>query len=356
MKGARGVLINITGGQDLTLFEVDEAANRIRSEVDPDANIIVGSTFDDALDGSMRVSVFATGIEAEAGRAASPATVMPFVPREADKAPAPAPQLEPTPAPTPEPVPAPAPAQAEVVTLETPAEAEAAELLTLDMEDALEDDAASLSHSGMPDSPVPDVGEEAPFIAPRAMEAEPEETIELPQERPAVRPDPFAEAAVTNGARESEPRQTRGPSLFERMIGKSSRDDAPREAEARQEPVMKEPVVESRPAASAEPVEEAIVEAVAEPAAEPMAAPMAEPMAQPVAEAVTEPVSQPVAEVAPLPKPEPAPAPAPVATAKADGEQSAPLTLQSVAGDARPKPGAVEDQIDIPAFLRRQAN
>jgi cell division protein FtsZ len=63
MKGARGVLINITGGDDLTLFEVDEAANRIRSEVDPDANIIVGSTFNENLTGSMRVSIVATGIE-----------------------------------------------------------------------------------------------------------------------------------------------------------------------------------------------------------------------------------------------------------------------------------------------------
>lgn len=66
MKGARGVLINITGGMDMTLYEVDEAANRIREEVDPDANIIVGSTFDTALDGSMRVSVVATGIDSEA--------------------------------------------------------------------------------------------------------------------------------------------------------------------------------------------------------------------------------------------------------------------------------------------------
>lgn len=65
MKGARGVLINITGGMDLTLFEVDEAANRIRSEVDPEANIIVGSTFDENMDGPMRVSVVATGINAD---------------------------------------------------------------------------------------------------------------------------------------------------------------------------------------------------------------------------------------------------------------------------------------------------
>ena len=64
LRGARGVLINITGGHDLTLFELDEAANRIREEVDPDANIIVGSTLDDSLDGAMRVSVVATGIDA----------------------------------------------------------------------------------------------------------------------------------------------------------------------------------------------------------------------------------------------------------------------------------------------------
>ncbi|HEV8392076.1 MAG TPA: cell division protein FtsZ [Dongiaceae bacterium] len=65
MKGARGVLINITGGMDMTLFEVDEAANRIRDEVDPDANIIFGSTFDQSLEGKIRISVVATGIDAQ---------------------------------------------------------------------------------------------------------------------------------------------------------------------------------------------------------------------------------------------------------------------------------------------------
>ncbi|HEX6141608.1 MAG TPA: cell division protein FtsZ [Geminicoccaceae bacterium] len=89
MKGARGVLINITGGPDMTLFEVDEAANRIKEEVDPDANIIVGSTLDESLEGHMRVSVVATGIEAVeesvaapkvAERASSPATTATTVP------------------------------------------------------------------------------------------------------------------------------------------------------------------------------------------------------------------------------------------------------------------------------------
>ena len=67
MKGAQGLLISITGGRDLTLFEVDEAATRIREEVDPDANIILGATFDEALEGLIRVSVVATGIDRVAG-------------------------------------------------------------------------------------------------------------------------------------------------------------------------------------------------------------------------------------------------------------------------------------------------
>src|SRR5690349_14762170 len=72
MKGAKGVLINITGGLDMTLHEVDEAANRIREEVDQDANIIFGSTFDASMQGRMRVSVVATGIAALAQQAPAP--------------------------------------------------------------------------------------------------------------------------------------------------------------------------------------------------------------------------------------------------------------------------------------------
>ncbi len=75
MKGAKGVLINITGGLDMTLFEVDEAANRIRDEVDPDANIIFGSTFNEAMQGKIRVSVVATGIEAAEMRQPRPMPV-----------------------------------------------------------------------------------------------------------------------------------------------------------------------------------------------------------------------------------------------------------------------------------------
>jgi cell division protein FtsZ len=88
MRGAKGLLISITGGPDLTLYEVDEAATRIREEVDPEANIILGATFDDALEGTMRVSVVATGLneafeqkrEEEAAAAAAAAAPAPVEP------------------------------------------------------------------------------------------------------------------------------------------------------------------------------------------------------------------------------------------------------------------------------------
>ena len=75
MKGAKGLLISITGGKDLTLFEVDEAATRIREEVDPDANIILGATFEESLEGVIRVSVVATGIDHEAREDSTPAEI-----------------------------------------------------------------------------------------------------------------------------------------------------------------------------------------------------------------------------------------------------------------------------------------
>ncbi|MFN3846934.1 MAG: cell division protein FtsZ [Paracoccaceae bacterium] len=72
LNGAKGVLINITGGYDLTLFELDEAANIIREKVDPDANIIVGSTLDVNMEGMLRVSVVATGIDVAVAKAETP--------------------------------------------------------------------------------------------------------------------------------------------------------------------------------------------------------------------------------------------------------------------------------------------
>ncbi|SNX69355.1 cell division protein FtsZ [Cereibacter ovatus] len=95
LHGAKGVLINITGGYDLTLFELDEAANVIRDKVDPDANIIVGSTLDPAMEGMIRVSVVATGIDAT-----KPALEIP-VPRRSMAAPLPSSFSAPEPAPAP---------------------------------------------------------------------------------------------------------------------------------------------------------------------------------------------------------------------------------------------------------------
>ncbi|MBL9049521.1 MAG: cell division protein FtsZ [Tabrizicola sp.] len=104
LNGAKGVLINITGGHDLTLFELDEAANIIREKVDPEANIIVGSTLDTAMEGRIRVSVVATGIDASAANKAdvpvarrsmgAPLTLTPSHQAEAPRAPAPAPMVE----------------------------------------------------------------------------------------------------------------------------------------------------------------------------------------------------------------------------------------------------------------------
>ncbi|NOR63545.1 MAG: cell division protein FtsZ [Rhodobacteraceae bacterium] len=90
LKSAKGVLINITGSSDMTLFELDEAANRIREEVDPDAHIIVGSTLDPELDG-LRVSVVATGIDVEEGEVSAPNSRRPM--REPLK-PQPLPEVE----------------------------------------------------------------------------------------------------------------------------------------------------------------------------------------------------------------------------------------------------------------------
>ncbi len=98
MKGAKGVIVSITGGEDMRLMEVDEAANHIRELVDPDANIIWGSAFNDNLNGKIRVSVVATGIESE-GASASASQPFSFASRAAPVAAAqePAPASEPSP-------------------------------------------------------------------------------------------------------------------------------------------------------------------------------------------------------------------------------------------------------------------
>jgi cell division protein FtsZ len=184
MKGARGVLINITGGPDMTLFEVDEAANRIREEVDPEANIIFGSTFDEALEGRMRISVVATGIDV--ANAVMPRPIVSLV-SDRDREPA-------TPAFAGSAPSAPAAAMPAVAALETPSEPTPA--VAQAIETAAVRDGA--------------------FIAPRAVEPA---VARPPAAAAAVTPDPYAAAAMENGGRPAPAKKTRGPSLFERVTG-----------------------------------------------------------------------------------------------------------------------------------------
>ncbi|TIL36104.1 cell division protein FtsZ [Mesorhizobium sp.] len=98
MKGAKGLLISITGGRDLTLFEVDEAATRIREEVDQEANIILGATFDEDLEGVIRVSVVATGIDKSAAEiAAAPIAIRTAPPKPVSRPAAPVTESRPAP-------------------------------------------------------------------------------------------------------------------------------------------------------------------------------------------------------------------------------------------------------------------
>jgi len=129
MKGAKGVIISITGGEDMRLMEVDEAASHIKELVDPDANIIWGSAFNNSLDGKIRVSVVATGIEAEAVTQPTQGKVFTFptAARPAAAAPASTPALEP---------------KSEIVDeepLDLTEEDEAGDELLLDSEDILAD-------------------------------------------------------------------------------------------------------------------------------------------------------------------------------------------------------------------------
>ncbi|PAQ07317.1 cell division protein FtsZ [Mesorhizobium temperatum] len=98
MKGAKGLLISITGGRDLTLFEVDEAATRIREEVDQEANIILGATFDEDLEGVIRVSVVATGIDKSAAEiAAAPIAIRTAPPKPVNRPAVPVTESRPAP-------------------------------------------------------------------------------------------------------------------------------------------------------------------------------------------------------------------------------------------------------------------
>jgi len=246
MKGAKGVLINITGGFDMTLFEVDEAANRIREEVDPDANIIFGSTFDEKMDGMMRVSVVATGIAAE-GMAAKPprpqlSLVRAQAQRNAEKsAPAEAMAGQITAQqPAAQPLPATAVSAMSTMDISRQAASGFGELSMPEMPTTLGTDGAlayDLTEEMMEapggEPPVQPAVDERPFIAPAA---------QVPPRRPETAPrtaDAFRASDLVNAAPRPEPKaepaRGRGPSLFRQITGLGLKNDKAEPAPARAE-------------------------------------------------------------------------------------------------------------------------
>ena len=211
LRGAKGVLINITGGADLTLFELDEAANRIREEVDPEANIIVGSTLDEGLGGFMRVSVVATGIDA-----LDVNTDMP-VPRRSmsmnrpmtTEVPAAAIVEEQAPAPARAPIPAPAPIAAQQEESETPSFFDDAP------QQARRQDNSRDMFAGRRYEPIEQTQDDVPAPAytpepaayeaqPEALEAEPEALIAPRAPTPGT-PSPEAMARLRAAAQRAAP-------------------------------------------------------------------------------------------------------------------------------------------------------
>jgi cell division protein FtsZ len=294
IKGARGVLINITGGMDLTLFEVDEAANLIRDQVDPEANIIFGSGFDDKLNGRLRVSVVATGIEAEAMAQPAPRLINVTTARAATVVPM-----------RPEPIAAPVAQPTAPTAIKTAPAADRSE----DLEPAEAAPAAIAPAAPTPaEKPMPAAPAtlDAPFIPPAPVEVKP---------ATAKAADPFKAAEVVNAvavqARDKAPEKPtqpkeRTPSLFERVTG-STRFGKPKAVET------------------------------AAPAPAPVPAP---------AVAATRPAVAPAKPAAvPLP-PKPAAA-APVAPK---------LGVIDPTDRLAPSQANEDDLLDIPAFLRRQAN
>jgi len=231
MKGARGVLINITGGPDMTLFEVDLVANRIGDEVDAEAHIIFGSTLDPVLEGKMRVSVVATGIDTDVGM--QPRPVLSVVPgAETELPPAPMSGFAPDihteavlPAHPYEDLPSPA-------AVDAPAGGDALTIERTD-EPVLEEERAAAQESFFEEGEEPDFEEEPvdeSLVADSGVRADTESAVEKPQRSPQLR---------------------RRPSLLKRMagVGQSRNQRHPENAKpAPAEAPPREPTVAPKPA------------------------------------------------------------------------------------------------------------
>jgi cell division protein FtsZ len=331
MKGAKGVLINITGGLDMTLHEVDEAANRIREEVDGDANIIFGSTFDATMQGRMRVSVVATGIAALAAQQPQPTYISLDMnrpmqtgqPALSRAAPPPVGRVA---------MPAAAAASAAPAPVAAPAAmAPAAPAPVVAPMVAAPMAAAPVAEPVVPVAPTPVVTEmPVPAVGAAAVE-------------PAMAPAPVAPpapampaaaaapplAASVPAAAAAPPAAPQRP-LVDENDWRVSRP-APKPAVRATEPVARPVAARAASESRAPNLFQRITGAFASP--KPAAPPAAEP---PAPRATVENV------VAVAPKPAPRPAPA-----------QASINLDVT---ERAKPAREDDDLQIPAFLRRQAN
>ena len=331
MKGARGLLISITGGNDLTLYEVDEAASRIRQEVDDDANIILGATFEPSLDGIVRVSVVATGIDhplnnkdfsASETRIAEVASRLRAQTRSLE-APAPAPVERQTYAEEPAPAPAPAPAPVQYHQpapqqhFAPPALPSEVEIHAVQPKTAVFS-AALPSHVPAPRTDHVDAGPfvpPAPVLPQRAHRMPQVEDLPMPVQHQirAHRGEPNADTT---------PAESKRRTLLERLasFGMSRHEDQP---------------TASKPVAPAPRV----------PAPQQLSAP-----------APTSAGTQPVPNnYAPRPQPT-----SPIHSEYGKRPQSQPATRPGPASlDQHGRPAArhnEDDQLEIPAFLRRQSN
>ena len=286
MKGARGVLINITGGPDMTLFEVDEAANRIGEEVDPEANIIFGSALDPSLEGKIRVSVVATGIDLDA--AVQPRPVLrvvsdPIARAQQPKPPAvrPQPPAQPVARVMPPQPMAAQPAPQAAHPSESVAEAAAPAVAERAAAPAAEAKAEAKAPATQPvPQPAAAMATDRAFMPPPAVDPRSPE--------PARQPDPFRAADLLNATPAApEKKRASAAGLFARMTASARRKDPERR--------------------------------------EPQPAPAAERIAPP-----------------PPPRVEPA-----SAQRRLDGVDPQ---------DRLPTSQGEDDLLDIPAFLRRQAN
>ncbi len=336
MKGARGVLINITGGFDMTLFEVDEAANRIRDEVDPEANIIFGSTFDKLLDGKVRISVVATGIDAEAVTMPRPALTLVAKGGRVMSAPAGAPGE--------------APMQQQV-----PAYAGMTRIRDERMPDVIAQQAApAMAAHAYQQAPL-QAAVGGGYVAPR---------MTAPQAAPATRVDAGALARASM----VEMRERPAPRVEPRPLPPASElaPAAPAPEPPVVEPARAEPVYVEAPRAELPamepPQQQAPPEPVSQPAAEKRRGPGIFTRAANKALDLARQTSADLREATPssmmtrIAKPDPvmrAPASQPAAPVAQPAVQTRLALDPTDRLAARP---SEEDMLDIPAFLRRQAN